>query len=312
MKITREIIDLLGLNELMGYGSYGVVYSVKHDSNIVVKLTEEQPVEHYITNLVHPHIIKFLNASWNDVYNFWVVTYERASMNLGKYVKCTPYSLNTIFSIAFDVISAIKHMHANNLYHFDVSANNILLTNNTAKLADFDLTMKLVDHIKYNEIGHELVTVSYRPPELLFNDKQSNNAICGYFTDIWSFAVILLVLILRRNPFYNYIIQAQCVHERKCYANGKCVCDKCHVKTHLTKLIGQFNTETNKFNINTTCILIQHLKQKELEYCATESDTHKYNILCSIITQNIFCVPTNRQFAHELYDILSVNHANDS
>mmetsp|Transcript_44748 Transcript_44748/g.101978 ORF Transcript_44748/g.101978 Transcript_44748/m.101978 type:complete len:354 (-) Transcript_44748:37-1098(-) len=94
------------------------------------------------------------------------------------------------------ILAAVEYMHASEVVHQDVKSSNVLIFSDTrAKVCDFGLARRcgleetmLVDR--------ELVTLWYRPPELLMGERQYTALV-----DEWGAGCILLEMVIGASPF---------------------------------------------------------------------------------------------------------------
>ncbi|OAF66907.1 hypothetical protein A3Q56_05368 [Intoshia linei] len=108
-----------------------------------------------------------------------------------------------IASIMKQILVGLDYCHKFNYLHRDLKCSNILLNNNgTVKLADFGLA-RLYDSDHKRRYTNKVITLWYRPPELLFGQEYYNKAI-----DIWSCGCILGELYSKR-PIFQANIEIQ-------------------------------------------------------------------------------------------------------
>jgi cyclin-dependent kinase 7 len=89
---------------------------------------------------------------------------------------------------------AVWFCHENFVLHRDIKPNNLLIAaDGEIKLADFGLARSFSD--PYANMTHQVITLWYRPPELLFGARHYSGAV-----DVWSMGVVFAELILR-TPF---------------------------------------------------------------------------------------------------------------
>lgn len=94
------------------------------------------------------------------------------------------FSLGEIKKVVQQLLNGMYYLHSNKILHRDIKAANILITKGgILKLADFGLARAL-DHIQ--KYTNRVVTLWYRPPELLLGERNYGPAI-----DIWGAGCIM-------------------------------------------------------------------------------------------------------------------------
>ena len=95
----------------------------------------------------------------------------------------------------YQLLQALSHIHSAKHIHRDLKCSNILISDdNRVKLADFGLSRRAVGF--GGEMTNNVITLWYRPPELLLGAKVYGSAV-----DMWSIGCILLELIIGK-PFF--------------------------------------------------------------------------------------------------------------
>jgi cyclin-dependent kinase 7 len=123
-------------------------------------------------------------------------------------------------SIAYDIISALKHVHDHRILHRDVKPGNLYITEDgRIQLGDFGLA-KVVPLLTYDEtakhssasnsckagttyddnpsVTQGLCTLQYRPPELLFG----SIGVHYESLDVWSAGCVLAELLILSGPLF--------------------------------------------------------------------------------------------------------------
>lgn len=89
----------------------------------------------------------------------------------------------------FQVLKGLEYCHANNILHRDLKPQNILIDKQgTVKLADFGLAR--FDTIPMKGYTNEVITLWYRPPEVLLGNRKYKGEI-----DVWSVGCIMAEMV---------------------------------------------------------------------------------------------------------------------
>ena len=203
----------------LGTGAYGVVYRVTVNGRecIAKKLhtillgagenpyvMKEGIVERFrnecriLSKLDHPNVIHFVGIHYGRDRNDMSLIMERLDFDLATFVECYPLTpLSDRLQILYDVSKGLHYMHTLLLIHRDLTAFNILLTEDlTAKIADLgvsrylDPSMVSVTRLKTNP-----AYFVYMPPESLTKNPQYSTKL-----DIFSFGNLILHTINNKLP----------------------------------------------------------------------------------------------------------------
>eukprot|EP00927_Polykrikos_kofoidii_P037520 TRINITY_DN3169_c0_g1_i1.p1 TRINITY_DN3169_c0_g1~~TRINITY_DN3169_c0_g1_i1.p1 ORF type:complete len:314 (+),score=55.13 TRINITY_DN3169_c0_g1_i1:89-1030(+) len=190
-----EILD----KDLLGEGTYGKVYkarSVRTGESVAMKQMKLEAEEEgvpattireiaLLSELSHPNVVKLLDVFCKP--NKLVLVFEFLDNDLKKYMK----SLNgclapaTVKNLTFQLCRGVEFCHANSIMHRDLKPQNLLIDNRLRlKLADFGLARPF--SVPLQKYTHEVVTVWYRPPEILLG--------CPLYSipvDLWSIGCIM-------------------------------------------------------------------------------------------------------------------------
>ncbi|XP_059055042.1 cyclin-dependent kinase 9 [Achroia grisella] len=99
------------------------------------------------------------------------------------------FSLGEIKKVMQQLLNGLYYIHSNKILHRDMKAANVLITKNgTLKLADFGLAraFSVAKSGQANKYTNRVVTLWYRPPELLLGDRNY-----GPPVDMWGAGCIM-------------------------------------------------------------------------------------------------------------------------
>jgi len=102
------------------------------------------------------------------------------------------FSLGEIKKIMQQLLNGLYYIHTNKVIHRDMKASNVLITKDgILKLADFGLARAISEskNGQPNRYTNRVVTLWYRPPELLFGERNYGSAV-----DMWGAGCIMAEL----------------------------------------------------------------------------------------------------------------------
>ena len=100
-----------------------------------------------------------------------------------------PLSEDKVSKFCFEIFKGLAHMHKEGYCHCDLKLENLLVTGNIIKIADFGLAKNLLDDVN-EPLQSYVVTRPYRAPELLLGSTHYDFAI-----DMWAMGVIMAELL---------------------------------------------------------------------------------------------------------------------
>eukprot|EP00942_MAST-04A_sp_MAST-4A-sp1_P009086 g9086.t1 len=146
--------------------------------------------------LDHVNIIKLWECFTHQ--SAVVLVLELCVTDVDKIIKDTSVDLTSshVKSIMHMLMNAVDFMHRNWILHLDLKPDNLLVNSNgVVKVTDFGLARPYGKKDEGNTSKEVVITIYYRPLELLFGAKKYGGAV-----DIWSCGCIFAELILR-NPY---------------------------------------------------------------------------------------------------------------
>ena len=138
-----------------------------------------------LKELVHPNVVRILDVFCNP--NMLVLVFEFLENDLKKYMKALdgPLSPFTVKHFAYQLCRGVEFCHANRIIHRDLKPQNLLIARRLfLKIADFGLARAFA--VPVPAYTHEVVTVWYRPPEILLGAKLYSVPV-----DLWSIGCVI-------------------------------------------------------------------------------------------------------------------------
>lgn len=193
----------------MGEGTYGVVYKAKDlQTNEFVALkrirleVEDEGIPSttlreisVLRQLRHKTIVELRDVVQSEGRLYLV--FELVDKDLKKYMESCdgPLSPQLIKSYAHQLLRGLDYCHSRGVMHRDLKPQNILVSKDgELKLADFGLARAFVPPIR--PFTHEVVTLWYRPPEILLGCKTYALPV-----DMWAVGAILAEMATKRPLF---------------------------------------------------------------------------------------------------------------
>ncbi|XP_037945690.1 serine/threonine-protein kinase ULK3-like [Teleopsis dalmanni] len=229
-----EILDKLGV------GSYATVFKVRHKQNKTfhaIKCVEMSKLSHssrenlvteirLLRSLNHKYIVALQDFFWDEKNIYIVLEYCNAGSlyNFIHSKKSLPESTCKYF--LRQLALAVQYMRTNDISHFDLKPQNLLLTRNpnvVLKVADFGFAQ----HLKLGEINQQLKgSPLYMAPEIVRKKQYDARA------DLWSIGVILYECLFGKAPYSSKTIEELLMRirnaEKICIPTNARISNECH------------------------------------------------------------------------------------
>ncbi|XP_068639310.1 probable serine/threonine-protein kinase At1g54610 [Aristolochia californica] len=189
----------------IGQGTYSNVYRARDlDNGKVVALKkvrfdnlEPESVKfmareiHVLRRLDHPNIVKLEGLVTSRMSCSLYLVLEYMEHDLAGLASCPglKFSEPQVKCYMQQLLRGLDHCHSRNILHRDIKGSNLLIDNNgILKIADFGLA-SIFDPERRHPLTSRVVTLWYRPPELLLGATDY-----GVAVDLWSTGCILAEL----------------------------------------------------------------------------------------------------------------------
>ncbi len=148
-------------------------------------------------NLNHPNILALYDSGETDGLLYYVMPYVAGESLAQRLARQGPLPIEEALAITRQVAAALQHAHSNGIVHRDIKPGNILLSGDTAFVADFGIAHALEEGgEKLTSTGLAIGTPSYMSPE----QSGGSGPIDGR-ADIYSLGCVLFEMLAGEPPF---------------------------------------------------------------------------------------------------------------
>eukprot|EP01065_Artemidia_motanka_P008542 TRINITY_DN142_c0_g1_i1.p1 TRINITY_DN142_c0_g1~~TRINITY_DN142_c0_g1_i1.p1 ORF type:complete len:314 (+),score=109.51 TRINITY_DN142_c0_g1_i1:64-1005(+) len=200
--------DRYVLERKLGEGTYGVVYKgVDSFTNRTIALkkirleSDEDGVPStalreiaVLREAQHPNVVELVDVV--SLPRKLHLVFEFCDCDLKQMMNDTrqPIQGRQLRSFMLQLFTGTDFLHSRRIIHRDLKPQNILVSGDLIKLADFGLARAF--QIPLPQYTHEVVTLWYRAPEILLGSKEYSPAV-----DVWSIGCIMVEM-ARRTPLF--------------------------------------------------------------------------------------------------------------
>ena len=194
----------------LGEGTYGVVYRAKDQKGqeiYALKKIRLQAEEEGIPStaireisllkeLNHVNIVKLYEVLHSP--KKLTLVFEYVEQDLKKIIDAANgkgLEMNLVKSFLYQLLRGVDYIHKNKVLHRDLKPQNLLINkDNIMKIGDFGLARGYGIPVK--NYTHEVVTLWYRPPDVLLGNKTY-----GTTVDMWSIGCIFAEMVTGKPLF---------------------------------------------------------------------------------------------------------------
>jgi len=187
------------VTKTLGDGTYGSVLRAQNNATGELVAIKKMKQKYYsweecmklreinsLRKLIHPNIVKLKEViRENDVLH---MVFEFMEANVYEFMKSRvkPIPETKVRNIMFQVTQALHHCHKGGYFHRDMKPENLLITGDIVKLADFGLAREIRARPPFTDY---VSTRWYRAPEVLLRSTVYNSPV-----DVWACGGIMAEL----------------------------------------------------------------------------------------------------------------------
>ncbi|XP_037025774.1 cyclin-dependent kinase 5 homolog isoform X3 [Bradysia coprophila] len=196
--------------EKIGEGTYGTVFKGKNRDTLEIVALKRVRLDEddegvpssalreicLLKELKHKNIVRLYDVLHSD--KKLTLVFEHCDQDLKKYFDSLngDIDMDVVKSFMYQLLRGLAFCHSHNVLHRDLKPQNLLINKNgELKLADFGLARAFGIPVKC--YSAEVVTLWYRPPDVLFGAKLYTTSI-----DMWSAGCIFTELANAGRPLF--------------------------------------------------------------------------------------------------------------
>ncbi|GBG25670.1 Protein kinase, putative [Hondaea fermentalgiana] len=160
------------------------------DKGLLARVAEEIKLQLSLKR--HPHIVRMHSFFENKAHLFLVLELCEKGNLFHFLKKHKPLDREVVRRWFGEIVSAVAHLHENDIVHRDLKLSNILVTNELhVKISDFGLAARIEDREHHTICG----TPCYMAPEVRHHNRRSGLSYDPVQADLWSLGCLLYTML---------------------------------------------------------------------------------------------------------------------
>lgn len=224
---VKKLEEIYSFDKKIGSGQYGKVWTavdVITKRLVVCKIVDRKAdyvreLDHLISLRNCYGVLPIKKAVFSTL-NL-CMEFDLGETSLYNYIRKRPSgslkdTLCDSMRVAYQLLQSLAEIHANGIVHRDLKSSNIVMLNKKAWIIDFGMSKRLVDPNGQDVSFYEIVTSTYRAPELwrpvksrknsdsdsdASDDEDNQPRKYDKTADVWSLGCILFELLTKESPF---------------------------------------------------------------------------------------------------------------
>ncbi|MFQ5703612.1 MAG: protein kinase [Gemmatimonadales bacterium] len=223
-RLRSALAEHYAVENEIGSGGMATVYGaedLKHHRKVAVKVLRPEIASslgaerflheiEVVASLQHPHILPLYDSGHADGFVFFVMPYVDGESLRARLNREHQLPLADALKFTREIAAALSYAHSRNVIHRDIKPENIMLSGETAVLADFGIAkaVSAEEQRRLTETGLAVGTPAYMSPE----QGDAEERIDGR-SDVYSLGCVLYESLVGNPPYTG--ITAQAILARK-------------------------------------------------------------------------------------------------
>lgn len=254
------------------------------DSKWASSVFARECVQHY--KLKHPNIVQCVGVHFLEGSDLPMLVMEKMHMSLRRCLETYHDVASPVkHRILYDVSLGLQYLHSHSppIVHRDLTANNVLLTQDmTAKLADFGVS-RIIDASRITTMTQVPGAQIYMPPEALCSSPKYDEQL-----DVFSFGVLIIHIVVQEFPTpecgstkvdnvnRSRLIAISEVERRANFwkkmesecslqdLSKRCLCNDPAQRPHVTSIVSELETLVSSFESSNTSLFSNLIEASQL------------------------------------------------